>query len=349
MAVNFYDGTKLLSLKDINGETPEIFLCTTNRSAGKTTYFGRLLVNRFIKKGEKFCLVYRNISELSSVADKFFKDIKSLFFNEYHMESKMREKGLFYELYLCKGEYKSECGYAVALNSADKIKKCSHLLSDTCYMLFDEFQSETNTYLPNEITKFISLHTSIARGGGKQVRYLPVYMLSNAVSLLNPYYVALGISARLNTNAKFLKGDGFVVEQGYNDTASKAQMQSAFNRAFSSSEYVAYSSQNVYLNDNYSFVEKMNGKSKYLCSLKCGKKLYAVREYAENGVIYCDDRADTTYPFKIAISSDDMEVNYVMIRNNAFFFNQLRWYFERGCFRFKNLECKEVVLKALSY
>ena len=41
---NYYDGTKLLSLKDINGKTPEVFMCTSNRSAGKTTYFNRLVV-----------------------------------------------------------------------------------------------------------------------------------------------------------------------------------------------------------------------------------------------------------------------------------------------------------------
>ena len=50
----YYDGTKLLSMKDLNGETPEIFICTANRTAGKTTYFGRLLVNRFKKDGKRF-------------------------------------------------------------------------------------------------------------------------------------------------------------------------------------------------------------------------------------------------------------------------------------------------------
>lgn len=48
----YYDGTKLLSMKDINGLKPELFLCTTNRSGGKTTYFGRLLINRFLKYGK---------------------------------------------------------------------------------------------------------------------------------------------------------------------------------------------------------------------------------------------------------------------------------------------------------
>ena len=33
----FYDGTKLLSLTDINREKPELYMCTTNRTGGKTT------------------------------------------------------------------------------------------------------------------------------------------------------------------------------------------------------------------------------------------------------------------------------------------------------------------------
>lgn len=55
--------------------------------------------------------------------------------------------------------------------------------------MFDEFQSENNDYCPNEVQKFISVHTSVARGQGKQLRYVPVYMLSNPVTLLNPYYI----------------------------------------------------------------------------------------------------------------------------------------------------------------
>ena len=46
---NYYDGTKLLSLKDLDGNTPEIFMVTSNRTAGKTTYFSKLVFNRFLK------------------------------------------------------------------------------------------------------------------------------------------------------------------------------------------------------------------------------------------------------------------------------------------------------------
>lgn len=342
---NYYDGTKLLSLTDINGNRPEIYMCTTNRTGGKTTYFGRLVVNRFLDKREKFGLLYRYNYELDDCAEKFFKDIGELFFNGYTMTSKKRAKGIYHELYL-NGE---PCGYAVSINSADQVKKNSHFFSDVKRLIFDEFQSESNTYCPNEIKKFISVHTSMARGQGEQNRYLPVYMLSNPVSIINPYYVELGISSRLTDETRFLRGDGFVLEQGFVESAAEAQKSSGFNKAFSRNSYVAYSSESVYLNDNKAFVDRPQGVGRYMATLKYNGQTYGIREFAEAGVIYCDDRADETFPLKITVTTDDHELNYVMLKRNDLFLFNLRYYFERGCFRFKDLRCKEAVLKSLSY
>lgn len=342
---NYYDGTKLLSLTDINGNRPEIYMCTTNRTGGKTTYFGRLVVNRFLDKREKFGLLYRYNYELDDCAEKFFKDIGELFFNGYTMTSKKRAKGIYHELYL-NGEL---CGYAVSINSADQVKKNSHFFSDVKRLIFDEFQSESNTYCPNEIKKFISVHTSMARGQGEQNRYLPVYMLSNPVSIINPYYVELGISSRLTGETRFLRGDGFVLEQGFVESAADAQKSSGFNKAFARNSYVAYSSESVYLNDNKAFVDRPQGVGRYMATLKYNGQTYGIREFAEAGVIYCDDRADETFPLKITVTTDDHELNYVMLKRNDLFLFNLRYYFERGCFRFKDLRCKEAVLKSLSY
>lgn len=341
----YYDGTKLLSMLDINGNKPEIYMCTTNRTGGKTTYFGRLCINRFLDKGEKFGLLYRYNYELDDIADKFYKDLGSLFFPTYTMQSKRRAKGTFQELFL----NDKSCGYALSLNNADQIKKYSHLFSDIQRMIFDEFQSETNHYCDNETKKFISIHTSIARGQGEQVRYVPVYMLSNPVSIINPYYVEMGISGRLKDDTKFLRGDGFVLEQGYIESASIEQKNSGFNRAFSKNSYTAYSSECVYLNDNKAFVEKPAGKSKYLCTLRYKGSDFALREYTESGLIYCDDKADSSFLTRISVTTDDHNINYVMLKRNDFFLSNLRYFFEHGCFRFKDMRCKEAVLSALSY
>lgn len=341
----YYDGTRLLSTKDINGNTPEIFICTSNRNAGKTTYFARLCVNRFLDKHEKFAILYRFNYELDNCADKFFKDIGSLFFKGMTMSSKRLASGIFHELYLDE----ECCGYAISLNSADQIKKYSHLFSDVKRIMFDEFQSETNHYCNNEVDKLISIHTSIARGQGEQVRYVPIYMIGNPVSIINPYYVELDISQRLRSNTKFLKGDGFVLEQGFIESASLAQKESGFNRAFKKNKYIGYATESIYLNDNLSFIEKPKGQGRYVLTIKYNNKQYALREYVSMGIIYCDDSVDVTYPTKLTVTTDDHQINYLMVNRSNPLILTLRYYFEKGCFRFKDLQCKERLLKTLSY
>ena len=212
----FYDGTKLLSMLDLKNEKPEVYLCTANRSAGKTTWFNRHVTKRFLDYKEKFGLLYRFNYELDDIADKFFKDIGGLFFPDFTMRSERRSNGIYHELFLKRKSDPDEydglsCGYAITINSSDQIRKLSHMFSDIQRMIFDEFQSESNHYCSNEITKFISVHNSVARGNGMQSRYVPVYMLSNTVSIINPYYTEMGISERLKHDTKFLRGDGVVL------------------------------------------------------------------------------------------------------------------------------------------
>lgn len=345
----YYDGTKLLSLKDLEGNTPEIFICTSNRSAGKTTYFQRLLVNRFLKHGEKFMVVYRFKYELQSVADKFFKDIQSLFFQDYTMKELKRASGSFIELFLVDADNQEHsCGYAVALSTVDSLKKYSHFFSDVGAMFFDEFQSETESYLPREVSKLMSLHTTTARGQGKQVRRVPVYMVSNPVSILNPYYDQLGITDRLQENTKFLKGIGWVMEQGHNESAAKAQSESAFNRAFKTNEYTQYQNQGKYLLDNKAFIERLQGKYTVVMTLIYHGQFYSVKRFDELGLVYIDDKGDENARTVISVTDEDHNINYVSIKSNYMWVAWLRQMFNLGVMRFKNQRCKDCFLTCTS-
>lgn len=341
----YYDGTKLLSMRDINGNIPEIYMCTTNRTGGKTTYFNRLALNRFIKNKDKFILIKRFNGEIKGSANAFFKDISGLFFRGHEMDETI-DKEYGYGILAFDG---NPCGYVMALNTADKIKKISHFFSDAKYMLFDEFQSETNHYCPDEVTKFISLHTSVARGQGEQVRYVPVYMISNPVTLLNPYYSAMDISYRLKANTKFLRGNGFVLENGYVASAAEAQKASGFNAAFANHKYVAYSSEGVYLNDSFAFIEKMKGKGRYICTIKYKNESFGLYEFTDQGIVYCSRKYNPECTTRLAITTIDHEINYVMLQRYEFMIAQLRVLFEKGCFRFADILCKEVIMKMLSY
>lgn len=341
----YYDGTKLLSLLDINKCKPEIYICATNRTAGKTIFFNRMLINHVLKKKTKFLLLYRYGYELENIPDSFFKDIGKLFFQKYKFTSVKKRKGVYYELYL----NDTRCGYATAINYSEQIKKISHLFSDVDEILFDEFQSSNNKYIKNEVGQFYSIHTSVARGNGMQSRHVPVYMLGNSVSLLNPYYTTLGISSILNDETKFLRGNGYVLERTVNKSAQQAQLNSSFNQAFKSSASFAHEAENSYLNDNYSFIEKVNGKSRYVATLVYNSKKFAIREFDRKGIIYVDKKVDYSNPTTLCLTTEDFNINYIMLKNNSILISSLRKMFEFGCFRFKDLECKDAILKMLSY
>lgn len=341
----YYDGCELLSQKDLNGKTPELFLTSGNRSSGKTTYFSRLLVNKFIKTGSKFGLLMRFDYEMDDVANKFFKDINTLFFPTYEMKSFSRSRGIYHELVL----NDTACGYALALNRADTIKKFSHFFSDVDRLFFDEFQSETNHYCSREVQKFLSIHKSIARGQGQQQRCVPVYMCSNAVSLLNPYFSALGISGRIRKDTRFLRGNGFVFENSFIESAAIASAESGIASAFASNEYIAYASQNVYLNDNMSFIDKPKTPGTYIATIRADSRDFAIREHAKEGFIFVNKNVDSSFPGKIAVTLDDHSINYVMLNKYGFFITRQRQLFEKGCYRFQDLECKNAILKMLSY
>lgn len=353
MDSQYYDGTKLLSMKDSRGLKPTFLMCTTNRTGGKTTYWNRYCVNRWMKHNEKFMIMVRFNYELDDIAESFFKEIKGLWFSSYYMFAEKRANGIFCELFIGTspdGEDKKPCGYAVTLNNADAIKKRSHLFNDVERIIFDEFQSETNHYCPEEITKFLSILKSVSRGRGKQYRFVQVIMIANQVSIINPYYVEMGITERLREDTNFLKGDGYVLENGFIETASRAQQESGIDRAFKNNSYVAYSSENIYLNDNSAFLEKPEStKSKYIVTLRYKGRDYGLREYTNEGIIYCDDKPDTTFKHRLSITTEDHNVNYVMLKRNDGFVTQIRYFFEHGCLRFKDLRCKECILKLISY
>lgn len=345
MDVKHYDGTKLLSLDDINGKKPELYLCGGNRTGGKTIFFNRLLINQFKKRGDQFCLIYRHSYEIDGSENSFFKDIKDLFFTNDKMTGHSCDSGLFRELYL----NNKLCGYSVSLKKASKLKRVSHTFKHVQRGLFDEYQDEDDQYLTREVDRLLSLHTSMARGDGQAVRHLPFYLVGNKISMLNPYFNALGVSKRLKSDTRYLKGDGWVLENYFNSQVADLQSMSGINRALGGTAYANGLKEDVYLNDDLSMIDKPNSRGKYICTIICDKKEYGVTIHQQDNMIYCSDISDTSYPIRLAVSTNDISDTAISIDFNRSTVAMLRGYFKQGFFRFKNLACKEAVLTALKY
>lgn len=347
----YYEISRLLSKKDLNGKTPEIFIVAGNRTAGKTFSAKRTIFEDFLNDNKrKFMLQYRYNYELSDCENSFFSDIAQLYPPDFEMHAKSEMRGAYKVLYL----NETECGFATFLNNADTIKKVSSRFIEVENRLMDEFQSETEHYCENEISKFISIQNSIARGFGKQTRYVRNILCGNNVSILNPYYKALGIQKRLESDTKFLRGDGWVLEVTENQAAKEALLSSGFNRAFSESNYVQFASSNKYMLDTYSFVRKLETKDKYYyCTITINDGVLGTAEnigvWINKDCLYFSSKANEKFKLKFAFDSNShFEDTYLLsqLSETAMAFKR---YYNVGKAWFENVDIKKEMLDILSY
>lgn len=348
---NFYDGSKLLATLDKNGDKPELFIvCSRVRGPGKTFWFTRKLLDDFMEnKTAKFVLLCRTKLELGSLAAGMFKSMMSIHYPDWTMSEKVQMKGVYSNIYIESGNGEDRevlhCGYCIPLNACDQIKRISSLFSDSVQGYFDEFQPEDkNTYLSDEVSKFLSIHTSIARGEGKSRRYYPFYFSSNTVSINNPYFISLKLNRQIQPNCKMFRGEGFVFQKAENPGLVQEHAETGMAKAFSSEKYIDYSD-NSWLNDSYSCIEKPKnwGRAMYVCSLISGEIKLGVKYYPNVMLYYVDYGVDKSHPKVFNIKYDNMEPNIPLIRGSMTMI-KLKESMERGIVRFKDLRCKSICM-----
>lgn len=339
----FYDGNKIRTLHDLNGELPGLVIVDGNRSTGKTTNFNIYVFEEWKKTGKKFALLYRYKYELSEVANKFFKEIKKIKKYPGEMLDRSCSYGSYYKLIYKTGDQQECCGYAIALNSAEQIKKQSHEFSDVAYILFDEFQSEYGNYTSHEIDKFQSIYTSVARGNGSRLRFVRVFLLSNSIDIYNPYYSALGVSEKLLLNgSKFIRGKGYVIERNFNVAAAQEFSNCSFFRAFADSKYYEnLTSRNSYLNNRNDLILDTNLSAfEYYLTLYTRGKYYGI--YRGENFLIITPNVNLDYPVKYCLFRSDLSTNGIKLIPNKLL-NYLRFMYDNSRLFATNLETQDII------
>lgn len=352
---DYYCGYSIFQKQDINKQTPEIFLVSGNRTAGKTFFFKRLLVRLFINYGHKFMILTRKMNQLNSVGASFYSDLEDDdTFSEWQFYVDKSEISGVKGIYLVnKSQLKtvrkpSDIGvlmaYITYINFADSLKEASSLIATVDLLFKDEFQSETNSYIEDEVKKIRSIHKSASRGFNKRIRYLPLLLVSNQISVLNPYYIALGIHKRIDRNTRQMKGEGWVMEVTFNQKAREASEQSAFERAFGNDEYSASANRNEFM-DNKSFIQKLDTSNmRYQFSL--GRKRKWVGVWRGGNGFYVSPKADMSFPLKYALDVESHLPGTILMTGSNESFKVLKRYFDMGYFSFYDIECKSVCIDA---
>lgn len=239
----YYDLTKILSysayLNFLIGE----------RGVGKTYSCSKFVTKKFIKSGDEFVYIRRYKSDLKKSVPKFFNALITN--NEFEGHTLRTSGDLFYI-------DDKVAGYGMTLTMAQSLKSSN--FPNVKYIIFDEFIIENDGhkhYLQNEVEVFLGLVETIAR-----MRDIKIFMLGNAVTVTNPYFIFFDINMPYNTDIKTYKDGLILVQYMKNEEYRKAKHESKLGQLVEGTEYSKYAIDNAYRLDNKDFIEKKTGTSR---------------------------------------------------------------------------------------
>lgn len=335
----YYNGYKLLHKKDLDNLIPEIILCSGNRTAGKTFFWKRFLVRFCLYTHTRFLIIFRKRPQVKSGCMAFYEDIQEC--KDFEQEFKVDTSDIAGVTSIYYGD--TEIGLATYFNFADSLKEASNLFNSVSIIFKDEFQSMTGDYVDEELAKLRSIHKSVARKFGEKTRFVPTILCSNQISMVNPYYIGLGIHKRLQKETRFLRGIGWVLEICLNKEASRMAKESAFERAFGEDEYSLSDNQNVFL-DNMNFVQKMStgGMSLELVFYHKGQPYGMWRDIR---YYYVSHKFDPNCKHKYATDLKSHQNGTYLVTKGNEIIKYFKRYFDNGYFRFEDIACRVALIE----
>lgn len=353
--MKFTDVSEYLQFTDLDGNVPKWRMFVSNRTAGKTTSALKLLLLRRLKENKEFVILYRSEKELTKSSIQFLDVVE--IFSEFSSILKIEDKPLAggrIREYIATVKSNEEeisritLGYCTALKNADAIKKYSAVFRKCYTILMDEFQLENGRYLPDEVGLFESVYKTISRGGGEMSRPVEVFLLSNDVSLINPYFLHFKIPQRLKPGTKKLRGNGWILFYIFNEDAAKAMLENAGNKVFESTKYNKYSCGLTQLFSCNSFIEAIPQKTKYLYTIEYRGKKYGVRIAAgKYDLMHISHKIDTTCLTTLVFEEAESDVNKFVIRRHSNLWKTLRTMYDSNSIRFADMECKNMLFDLL--
>lgn len=354
-----YCPASLLQTKDINGKTPALFISTsTEAGPGKTTSFSYKLLRDFFDSAGvcKFGLIVRHKHEMGTVAAGILDGALELFFKGWRVYEKVssdKSHSVIY-IYNAKDGDKMQCGKVFPIKACDDIRKRSSSFYDIYQLYFDEFQPmDSRNYLPDEAAKFLRMYDAFGRvkdiDGDEEappVRVVPVYMCSNTMSVVNDYFLALGISNKIQPDTKKWRGDGMVLEVCRMKGLKEKHEKHPLHRAMSAggSKVSGMYAENSWLNDNKTNISNKPkfGRSVYLATLMVDTQRFGLKYYPDFNIWYIDYRIDKDCKRIYNVVQD--EVINVPLLKECDYFIKLKKALNNGNVWFGSITCKKAVM-----
>lgn len=318
-------------LQDVLDEEMFLSFVVSERGAGKTFSSLKKLIEIFLKTGEQFVYLRRSQTELESALPTIFDPFQR---EGFFLEHNFSVRGEF--LYI---DNKC-CGRGIAISTAYKLKSVG--FPNVKYILFDEFISENGQYIKEELHKFLSCIETIGR-----MRDIYVIALANQSTIYNPYYVYFQIKpASKQTPKTRFRQKSILVYQFISTEYREVKQETKFGKLIRGTKYGSFMLENEAIQDNYQFVDKMDGykKKPFVNMLISGENIVAYDCETKDGtIVYFQIREAIkdipSYNFDKQLEKDRIIDN---VRNNPYV-RRISLYVNRGMIAFRDIRVKNII------
>lgn len=337
---DYYDGGRLLSYN-----APITMACGV-RSTGKTYFFKRRNIRKFITDGERWIYLRRYDEQVKAILrrkDKFFSDLMA---NDEFKGYELRLNGRTMEVRRTWGEDESwqSMGNLLALSSYENEKSTTD--AQLCTILFEEFIKERKRvpYIENEVSSLMNLWETADR----QEDRVKIQMLGNAADMNNPYFLEWDI--RITPDMpRFTRWRDNTIALEYFSEVSEAfteRMESSnIYKVTKGTAYSRYAHQNVFQHSDSTFIyETKPSAAKHVCTICYYGRICGIWLDYKMGEYYVTATApDDGTPY-YALTRDDMRPNMVMLHRADAILKTLGRMYRYGYIWFETIKVRELFI-----
>jgi hypothetical protein len=287
------------------------------RGGGKTFNTLKHCIEKYLKDGSEFIYLRRRQVHLDDACNgskgsgDLFADIRAKGYFPNNELKVVSDKSGGYNFY-CDGKV---MGYGKALSTSAGRRSASK--PNVKRIMYDEFLIDDSTgsserYLNhgNEMFLFNNFYETIARG-----RDIPVMFIGNAFSMVNPYFLELGIRIQDIQNNKVYKGKAWTVLFWKDEQFIAEREKTQFFQATKDTKFNEHAFGNTFYLDRNDFIKKRPKDSEHQFSLVYLGKTYGVWVDWDKGAYYVSSKgANTSREKTISMSLADNKPNNVSIR-----------------------------------
>jgi hypothetical protein len=303
-----------------------------NRGGGKTFAYQKWCIKDFIKTGKKFIWLRRYNSEVDEIKTKWAS-------NDLKMQ-------LEPNIITYKGKYiyvnDMQAGIIMALSTAPRVKSVAY--DEYNKIIYDEFliDSENSTlrYMKKEGFAFDELYETVDRLRDET----RAIFIGNSISVVNPHFAYNNIKP--NLDKEFTIYDDCVIQLYKNEEYIKAKLKTRFGRKNANTDYGAYSINNKFIRDNYSFIcERPNTNLIYSLTIMYNNTKYGVwlKLDKNKDSLFIDNFIEEKCERAITITMEDLNEQYKFKKFDGLkaHIMQLKYMFNEGKVYFNSIQTKK--------